>query len=147
MLAVNSEHLSSQMEPAIEPTLEESELMPLKQQARKKVFTPLNILIALAALIAVGIGTYYLLSMAQPKEVQNQINQSHDKIINHADSSKKDGSNSGSSSSKSSTNNNKPNPRSQPASKTVISSNSKLTGSTSSGAPGDDEDDNGDDGS
>lgn len=150
MLAAHSERRDQHLGPAadIEPSLGEEETAPLKQQTKKKLFTPFNIIIVIAAVVAVGIGAYYLLNMTQAKDIQNQIQQSHDKIISYADSSKKEGSNSGSSSSKASANNNKPNARSQPASKNVISSNSKLTGSTSSGAPGDDEDENnGDDGS
>jgi hypothetical protein len=94
-------------------------------------------MIVLAVVAAVGAGTYYFLNLNSEKEITNQINLSHDKIITYADSSKKEGSNSGSSSSKSSNSNSKPNQKSQPASKGIISSNPGLTGSGSPG--GDDE--------
>lgn len=94
-----------------------------------------------------GLGTYYLLDLRPQAEPKSNITQSHDKIISHADSSKKDGSNSGSSSSKSSNGNSKPNPTSQPASKGVISSNPGLIGgkmgSGDGEPPNDDDDDNG----
>lgn len=94
-------------------------------------------MIALALIAAIGAGTYYFLDLSSEKEITNQVNLSHDKIITYADSSKKEGSSAGSSSSKSSNSNNKPNQKSIPASKGTISSNPGLTGS---GSPnGDDE--------
>lgn len=139
MLAVHSDHLPS---PAIEseqePSLSEVDISVPKQQTKRKLFTPLNILILLATLTIIGAGTYYILS-SDAKDMKNQIKESHDKIITYADSSKKDGSNTGSSSSKASTSSDKPIPRSRPAGKDVISSNPKLTGGPSGG--GDDEDD------
>lgn len=146
MLAVDSEHIPSPMQHSVEeyqdePSLGEVETAPLKQQEKRKLLTPLNILIILAALTLLGLGSYYLIAQSSPKDIQNKINESHDKIISYADSSsQKDGSNTGSSSSKTSSNNNKPNQRSNPAGKKVISSNGKLTGA---GSPpnGDDEDD------
>lgn len=146
MLAVNSEHIPSPMQHTAEeyqeePSLSEAEVAPLKQQAKRKLLTPLNILIILSALTLIGLGSYFLIAQSSAKDIQNKINESHDKIISYADSSsQKDGSSTGSSSSKSSSNNNKPNQRSTPAGKKVISSNNKLTGA---GSPpnGDDEDD------
>ena len=145
MLAVNSEHVPSPMdnhtqEAEIEPTLSEVDATPLKQQTKKKLLTPLNILIILAALALVGLGSYYLYSLSQGGDMKNKINETHDKIITVADSSSQKGSNTGSSSSKSSSNNNKPNGRSQPADKKVISSNPKLTGGSPPNGGGDDED-------
>lgn len=138
MLAVQPEHLPSPaLEADHEPSFTEVDISVPKQQTKRKIFTPLNIMILLAALTILGVGAYYVFS-SDAKDIKNQIQESHDKIITYADSSKKEGSNSGSSSSKSSTNNNKPNPRSQPAGKDVISSNSKLTGAPGGG---DDEDD------
>lgn len=99
-------------------------------------------MILLAVVTALGVGSYYFLSLNTEKEITNQINLNEGKIITYADSSKKEGSNSGSSSSKSSNSNNKPTPRSHPANKDTISSNPGLTGS---GAPGgDDEEEDGD---
>lgn len=149
MLAVNSEHIPSPMqttqEQEIEPTLSEVDLSRPKQETKRKLLTPLNIMIFLAALSLIGIGSYYLLNLNSEKDMKNKINESHKKIISYADSSKKEDSNSGSSSSKTPSNNNKPNSRSQPASKTVISSNGKLTGSGSPPNGGDDGEDDEDD--
>jgi hypothetical protein len=145
MLAVEHEHMPSPMHSSldneIEPSLTEPEIAPLKQQSKKKLLTPLNIMIILAALTLIGLGSYYLFSLSVDPDLKSQIKESHGQIISNADSSsQKDGSNTGSSSSKSSTNNNRPNARSQPAQRGPISSNSKLTGA---GSPpnGDDEDD------
>lgn len=144
MLAVHSElrpepSQENTQEIDMEPSLGEVDTAPLKQQSKKKLLTPINILIILAALAIVGLGSYYLFSLSSGTDMKNKINESHEKIITNADSSSQKGSNTGSSSSKSSSNNNKPNGKSQPASKGVISSNSKLTGA---GSPpnGDDED-------
>lgn len=114
-----------------------------KQVEKKKFFTLPNILIIVVALAVIGCGSYYLFNMGKEIDVKSSISQSHDKIISHADSSKKDGSNSGSASSKSSTSNNKPNAKSMPASKGVISSNPGLTGK--SGSSGDEPDPNDED--
>ncbi len=115
------------------------DIAPLKQQTKRKLFTPLNILILLATVTILGVGSYYLLG-SNGQDMKNQIQQTHDKIITYADSSsRKDGSTSGSTSSKSSSNNNKPNARSQPASKGVISSNSKLTGAGDGEEPNEDD--------
>jgi hypothetical protein len=122
------------------------ESMSPKQELKRQVFTPLNIMIFVSVLAILGFGTYYLLNLTKETDVKSSIGQSHDKIISHADSSKKDGSNSGSSSSKSSTSNSKPNTKSIPASKGVISSNPGLTGKTGSGgdSPDPNDEDNGD---
>ena len=144
MLAVNSEHIPSPMnttqEQEIEPSLSEVDVSPAKQQIKKKILTPLNILIILAALALLGLGAYYLYSLSQGTDMKTKISETHDKIIKVADSSSQKGSNTGSSSSKSSSNNNKPNGRSQPAGKKVISSNPKLTGGSPPNGGGDDED-------
>ncbi|MCB0368971.1 MAG: hypothetical protein KDD45_05825 [Bdellovibrionales bacterium] len=148
MLAVDSEHIPAPMqdsahEQEIEPSLTEPDVALPKQQSKKKLLTPLNIMIILAAVTLIGLGGYYLFSLSSGTDTKNKITESHDKIISYADSSSQKGSNTGSTSSKSSSsNNNKPNGKSQPAGKTVISSNSKLTGAGSppSGG-GDDEDD------
>lgn len=116
-----------------------------KQVEKKKFFTLPNILIIVVALTVIGCGSYYLFNLGKEIDVKSSISQSHDKIISHADSSKKDGSNSGSASSKSSTSNNKPNAKSMPASKGVISSNPGLIGGKSgSGDKPPNDDDNGD---
>lgn len=104
------------------------EELPAKQEVKRKFLTPLNITIIVAVIAIVGFGAFYLLNVDKEVDLKSSINQSHDKIISHADSSKKDGSNSGSASSKSSNSNNKPNSKSLPASKGVISSNPGLTG-------------------
>jgi hypothetical protein len=111
---------------------------------KSKVFTRINIIILITAVALVGLGTYYLLNINSEVDVKSSISQSHDKIISHADSSKKDGSNSGSSSSKSSNSNSKPNPKSPPASKGVISSNPGLTGKSGDEPDPNDEEDDGD---
>lgn len=151
MLAVDSEHIPSTMQSAqeqqIEPSLSEVDVSHPKQETKRKLLTPLNIMIFLGALALIGIGSYYLLNINSEKDMKNKINESHKNIISYADSSKKDGSNSGSTSSKSSSNNDKPNTRSQPAGKDVISSNGKLTGSSGSppnGGGDDEEDEDGD---
>jgi hypothetical protein len=66
--------------------------------------------------------------------MKDSINDSHGKIIENAGSSKKDGSSSGSTSSKSSNSNSRPNPKSPPAGKDIISSNSGNSGSIGSGS-------------
>lgn len=144
MLAVDSEHIPSPQignteEHEQEPSFADVDSVNQKQQTKRKIFTPLNIMIIVAALTLVGLGVYFLTSLSSANDIKNQINQSHEKIITVADSSKKEGSNSGSSTSKTSSNNDKPNGRSNPVSKTIISSNSKLTGS---GSNGDEEDEN-----
>ena len=90
-----------------------------------------------------GFTAYYMLNAQGSNDAKNGITQAHDKIISHADSSKKEGSNSGSSSSKSSTSNNKQNSRTAPASRDMISSNPGLLGKNNGGDepdPNDDED-------
>jgi hypothetical protein len=148
-MSVDVEHLPSPQNPATEteqePSLTDVNVTIPKQITKRKIFTPMNIMILLAVVAVVGLGTYYVLNLSSDsKDMTNQIKESHDKMITYADSSKKEGSSSGSTSSKSSSNNNKPNPRSQPAGKDVIGSNGKMT---SSGSPGDDEDENKDDNS
>lgn len=136
--------MNTSHEADIEPSLAEVDALPVKQQTKKKLLTPLNILIILAALALIGLGGYYLYSLSQGTDMKNKITETHDKIIKVADSSSQKGSNTGSSSSKSSSNNNKPNGKSQPADKKVISSNPKLTGAGSppngGGDDGEDED-------
>ena len=149
MLAVNSEHIPSPQisnteEHEQEPSFSDVDSVNQKQQTKRKIFTPLNIMIIVASLTLIGLGVYYLTSLSSSTDIKNQINQSHEKIITVADSSKKEGSNSGSSTSKTSSNNDKPNGRSNPVSKTIISSNSKITGS---GNGDEDDDNNGDDNS
>ena len=144
MLAVDSENISQpQMsnteEHEQEPSFADVDSVNEKQQTKRKLFTPLNILIIIATLTLAGLGVYYLTTLSSSTDIKNQINQSHDKIITYADSSKKEGSNSGSSTSKASSNNDRPNGKTNPVSKTVISSNGKISGS---GGSGDDEDDN-----
>lgn len=127
-----------------EPSLTEPEIALPKQQTKTKLLTPLNIMIILASLALVGMGSYYLFSLGESTDMKSMINESHANIKTVADSnSQKDGSSTGSDSSKtSSTNNNKPNAKSPPASKDIISSNNKLTGGTGGR---DDEDDEGSD--
>lgn len=84
-------------------------------------------------LVILGAGTYYLFNLTSDKEMKNAINESHNKIINNAGSSKQEGSNSGSSKSGGSSTNSKSSDKSQPASKTVISSNPSLIGSNPGG--------------
>ena len=116
-----------------------------KQQLKRKLFSPLNILIFVTLLALLGFGTYYLLDVGKEVDVKSGISQSHDKIITNSDSSKKEGSNSGSSSSKSSNSNSKPNAKSLPASKSILSSNPGLIGKMGSGdEPPNDDEDNGD---
>ncbi len=111
----------------------------------KKFLTPLNITIIVALIAVVGFGTFYLLNIEKEIDIKGSINQSHGKIIENADSSKKDGSNSGSSSSKTSSTNDKPNTRSPPASKNgIISSNPGLTGKGGDEPDPNDDEDNGD---
>jgi hypothetical protein len=111
------------------------------------MLTPLNIILILSVVTIVGLGTYYLIDLKPQSDPKSNITQSHDKIISHADSSKKDGSNSGSSSSKSSNGNSKPNQASLPADKNIISSNPSLIGgkmgSGDGEPPNDDDEDNG----
>jgi hypothetical protein len=114
-----------------------------KQQMKRKLLSPLNITILVAVIAIVGFGTFYLLNSGKEADIKGSISQSHDKIISHADSSKKDGSNTGSSSSKSSNSNSKPNSKSLPAAKGVISSNPGLTGKI--GGSGDEPDPNDED--
>jgi hypothetical protein len=92
MLAVDSEHIPSPMQHTAEeyqdePSLSEVEAAPLKQQEKRKYLTPINILIILAALTLIGLGSYYLIAQSSPKDIQSKINESHDKIISYADSS------------------------------------------------------------
>ena len=107
----------------------------------KKLFTPLNITIIVAVIAIVGFGTFYLLNTDKEIDIKSSISQSHGKIIQNADSSKKEGSNSGSSSSKSSTTNDRPNTRSAPMGKDSIR---PVPGFTGKGGdepdPNDDED-------
>lgn len=129
----------------VEPTLTEAEDLSLKQVLKpKKLFTPLNITIIVALIAVVGFGTFYLLNTEKEIDIKSSINQSHGKIIENADSSKKDGSNSGSSSSKTSSTNDKPNTKSLPASKNgAITSNPGLMGKGGD-EPDPNDEDNGD---
>ena len=115
-----------------------------KQQLKTSLLTPLNIIIILSIVTLLGLGTFYLLDLKPQADPKSSITQSHDKIISHADSSKKEGSSSGSSSSKSSNGNSKPNQPSLPAGKGVISSNPGLVGGKM-GSGGDEPDPNDDD--
>lgn len=129
----------------IEPTVNESEHMVVKQQEKRKVFTPLNIVLIISLIALAGFAAYYVLQSQGSNDAKNGITQAHDKIISHADSSKKEGSNSGSSSSKSSTSNNKQNSKTAPASKDMISSNPGLLGKSNGDEPDpNDDEDNGD---
>lgn len=145
MLAVESDQRSEPQlhTDEIEPSMDEMQSLHAKHETGQRLFTPLNILIILAVLAIAGAGTYYFMNLNAEEAGKSSISDSHDKIIQYADSSKKEGSNSGSSSSKSSNSNSKPNSKSLPASKGVISSNPGLTGSSDGGAEdpdGDDED-------
>lgn len=118
--------------------------MPPKQEMKRKILSPLNITIIVALIAIVGFGTLYLVNSGKDVDIKSSINQSHDKIISNADSSKQEGSNSGSSSSKtSSTSNNKPNTKTSTVDKNVISGNPGLIGSKNGGDEPDpnDEDD------
>jgi hypothetical protein len=120
--------------------------MVVKQQEKRKVFTPLNIVLIISVISLACFAGYYVFNAHNSADAKNAITQTHDKIITHADSSKKEGSNSGSSSSKSSASNNKQNAKTAPASKDMISSNPGLLGKNNGGDepdPNDDED-NGD---
>ena len=145
MLAEHQPQLDhSAQDVQVEPSLDQAEDLPLhnKQQEKKKLLTPLNILIILSALALVGVGSYYLYSLSQGTDMKNKINETHGKIITVADSSSQKGSTDSTSSKSSTTNNNKPNDRSAPADKEVISSNSKLTGSPPNGGGDDEDEDN-----
>ena len=109
----------------------------------KKLFTPLNITIIVAVIAIVGFGTFYLLNTEKEIDIKSTINQSHGKIIQNADSSKKEGSNSGSSSSKSSTTNDKPNTRSAPVGKDSIRPVPGFTGKGGDEPDPNDDEDNG----
>ena len=92
MLAVDSEHIPSPMqsntqEQEFEPSLTEADVTPLKQQTKRKLFTPINILIILSALALISLGGYYLYSLSSDTDMKNKINESHDTIITYADSS------------------------------------------------------------
>lgn len=119
--------------------------MVVKQQEKRKLFTPLNIVLIISLIALAGFTAYYVLNAQGSNDAKNGITQAHDKIISHADSSKKEGSNSGSSSSKSSTSNNKQNSKTAPASKDMISSNPGLLGKNNGGdEPDPNEEDDGD---
>lgn len=114
----------------------------LKDEAKKSFFTPLNILIILSLIAIMGAGTYYLFNVTSEQDIKSGINGSHEKIIQNADSSKKDSTNSQSSSSKSTTGTTKPHQKSLPATKGIISSNPALQNNKGDG-PGEDDEDNG----
>lgn len=130
----------------IEPTMpSEVEEMPVKQEMKRKVLTPLNITIIVALIAIVGFGTFYLINSGKEVDIKSSINQSHEKIITHADSSKQEGSNSGSSSSKtSSTSNNKPHSKTSAVDKNVISGNPGLIGKNGGDEPDPNDEDDGD---
>lgn len=120
------------------------EIVEPQEHKRSKVFTKSNILIILAVLAIVAIGTTYLLSSKGKEEgAKSGIALTHDKIISHAESSKSEGSNSGSSTSKSSNGNSKPNAKSLPASKGIISSHPGLN-NVNGDEPDPNDDDDGD---
>ena len=115
----------------------------LKDQAKKPFFTNTNIVIILFIITLAGIGAYYFMNVNQDKEIKSGINNSHQKIIQNADSSKKDSTNSQTSSSKSSTTTTKPHQKSPPASKGIISSN-PVDQTGKGDEPDDNDEDNGD---
>lgn len=115
----------------------------MKQEARKSMLSPYKVLLALAVLFMLVMVSFKVYNEFIATPAESEINSAHGKIIQNANSSNKDrASNSGSSSSKTSKTNDKPNTSSQPAKKTIISSNSNLSGSDSGSNGGsDDEDD------
>jgi hypothetical protein len=60
-----------------------------KQQVKRKLFTPLNIVLIISLLTLAGLAAYYVFNARDGANAKNEITQAHDKIITHADSSKK----------------------------------------------------------
>ena len=75
--------------------------------------------------------------------MRSGINTTHNKIREHAGSSKKEGSSTGSESSKSSNSNDRPNVKSAPAGKSIISSNQGLLGKSGDGDDPNEDDEDG----
>lgn len=125
-------------------SLRESESIPAnKQTVKRPFFTPFKIVLLIAVVAAISFGSYQLYNLYESNQVKSEMLESHGKIIQYADSSKKEGSSTGSTSSKSSKTNDKPNAASKPAGKSPISSNGQggLGGSGNGGKENEDEDD------
>jgi cytoskeletal protein RodZ len=114
--------------------------MPTKQQLKKQVITPTRVLIAVAILCILALGSYKVYTIAFPATTESKMDLTHSKIISVAESSsgKDTNSNSGSQSSKSSQDSGKPIGVAKTVGKDVISSN--IQGGSGNG--GDDKDPN-----
>lgn len=105
----SSQISSPNMEDSLEaPQTSHADKITLKDQTKKTFFTLPNILIILCLIAITGFAIYFFTNNKGDNEIKNGINNSHEKIIQNADSSKKDSTNSQSSSSKSSTTSTKP---------------------------------------